>query len=112
MGNIKNIDEYFDPEILEALKSLGLVPPQTYKDYIKFEQRIMEEKLQKPPSLMDPFIFLERDPKKRHNEKFIPEIKNYEQNLAQAAREGKSIPDSIKKKMKEDKDNCSNTDGH
>ncbi len=111
MSNKKNIDEFLDPEILNSLKSLGLVPPQTLEDYMKLEQELKKSPLKKPQKLKDPFAFLEREPKIRATSATHDNVQEYERNLAQVAREGKSIPDHIKQKMKQAKQNCKKSNG-
>ncbi|MBA7536665.1 hypothetical protein ES705_28929 [subsurface metagenome] len=111
MSNKKNIDEFLDPEILNSLKSLGLVPPQTLEDYMKLEQELKKSPLKKPQKLEDPFAFLEHEPKIRAISSTHDNIQEYEKNLARAAREGKSIPDHIKQKMKQDKQNSKKSNG-
>lgn len=111
MSNKKNIEEFLDPEILNSLKSLGLVPPQTLEDYIKLEQELKRNPLKKPQKLEDPFAFLERKPKIRTIGPTHDNMQEYERNLAQVAREGKSIPEHIKQKMKQDKKNNKKSNG-
>ena len=111
MGNKKNIDEFLDPQILYSLKSLGLVAPQTLEDYIKLEQELEKNPLKKPPKLENPVAFLEHEPKVRPIASVPNNVNEYEQNFAQAAREGKSIPDHIKQKMKNDKKNSMRSNG-
>jgi len=111
MSNKKNIDEFLDPEILNSLKSLGLVPPQTLEDYMKLEQELNKNPLSKPQKLKDPFAFLEHEPKIRAIGPTHDNVQKYERNLAQAAREGKSIPDHIKQKMKQAKETSKKSNG-
>jgi hypothetical protein len=96
---------------MNSLKSLGLVPPQTLEDYNKLEQELKKNPLKKPQKLEDPFAFLEREPKIRAIGPTHDNIQEYERNLAQAAREGKSIPDHIKQKMKQAKQNSKKSNG-
>ncbi len=101
----KNIEEFLDPQILVALITLGLIPPRDINDYEKLEQDLKKNPLKKPLKLKDPFAFLERDAKIIAINNKLTESPKYNQNFAQAAREGKSIPEHIKQKMKLDKDN-------
>ena len=101
----KTNSEFFDPEILNSLKSLGLVPPQVVEDFLRLEQELKLNPLVKPSRLKDPISFLDRTPKKKMTNLANDILEEYKQNLAYAARSGKIIPDHIKQKMKKDKQN-------
>lgn len=105
----KDFDEFLTPEILAALKAKGQLPPQTVEDYKKLLEELKGFPLKKPASLIDPFAFLERrqDPIVMSFYQPNPHI----QNLGQAAREGKIIPDHIKEKMKKDREGGLNHNG-
>lgn len=111
MSHKKSVDDYLDPQLKESLKKLGLVPPQTLEDYERLEEELKKSPLKKPASLEDPFAFIENEPKSRTAKLATDADSEYQQNLAQAAREGKSIADHIKKKMEEDKKKSGDTDG-
>ena len=111
MGDKKNIEEFLDPDIQGSLKRLGLVPPQSVDDYIKLEQELKQTPIKKPTKLKDPMTFLEREPKVKRSAYPFDKVKAYQQNLAQAAREGKLIPDHIRQKMKQDKQNSKKSNG-
>jgi hypothetical protein len=111
MNQKKANNEFFDPEILEQLKSLGLVPPRTIKDFIKLEQELKRNPLKKPSNLENPLLFLERKQKIRTFPLSGSNLEDYQQNISYAARNGTVIPDYIKQKMKEDKKNAKKPDG-
>ena len=111
MDQKKTINEFFDPEILVKMKSLGLVPPRTIKDILRLEQEIKCHPLKKPSKLEDPNSFLEHEPRIRSLFLSNSILKEYEQNLAHAARNGDLIPDHIRQKMIEDKNKSKKPNG-
>ena len=111
MDNKKNINEILDPDIQARLKVAGLIPPQTIIDYEELEKKLKKKPLKKPAKLKDPYAFLERESKVKIIDATLDNVKKYEQNLAQAAREGKLIPEHIRQKMKTDKKNSKQSDG-
>ncbi len=111
MSNKKNIDEFLDPEILKSLKSLDFVIPTTIEDYDRLEQEIKKKPLTKPTRLKDPFSFIESKNKTVKLDPIQNKSNTYEQNLAWAAREGKSISDQVKQKMRQDKQDSKKSNG-
>ena len=97
-GNVNNLG---DKTVHKHLKSLGYVFPQNKEDFEKLEQEVSETKISKPESFKDPLKFIGRKLKKYQQQEQSSET--YEQNLAQAAREGNEISDEVKKQMDKDK---------
>jgi hypothetical protein len=99
-GNVNNL---VDKTVHKHLKSLGYVFPQNKEDFEKLEEEVSKTKISKPESFKDPLKFLGRKLKKYQQQE--QSFEAYEQNLAQAAREGNEISDDVKKQMEQDKKN-------
>lgn len=97
-GNSNNL---VDKTVHKHLKSLGYVFPQNKEDFEKLEEEVSKTKISKPESFKDPLAFLGRKLKRYQQQEQSSE--SYEQNLAQAAREGNEISDDVKKQMEQDK---------
>jgi mRNA-degrading endonuclease HigB of HigAB toxin-antitoxin module len=97
-GNANNL---VDKTVHKHLKSLGYVFPQNKEDFEKLEEEVSNTKISKPESFKDPLKFLGRKLKKYQQQE--QSFEAYEQNLAQAAREGNEISDDVKKQMEQDK---------
>ncbi|MFN7492240.1 MAG: hypothetical protein ACK5RG_04930 [Cyclobacteriaceae bacterium] len=105
-GNVNNLA---DKTVHKHLKSLGYVFPQNTEDFERLEKEVSETQISKPESFKDPMKFIGRKLKKyqQHEQTF----EAYEQNFAQAAREGNEISDDIKKQMALDKKIAKNKKG-
>ncbi len=105
-NDLNKLDDLFDENINKALKKLGLVTPQTATDFRDLDDEITRKFTTQPEKLKDPFAFLNRGVRKRStnlNETETDANTDYSSVLAQAAREGKTISDEVKKQMQEDK---------
>lgn len=105
-NDLNKLDDLFDENINKALKKLGLVTPQTAKDFRDLDDEITGKSTTQPEKLKDPLAFLNRGTRKRGtnlNEMAGDSNADYSSVLAQAAREGKTISDEVKKQMQKDK---------
>jgi hypothetical protein len=105
-NDLNKLDDLFDENINKALKKLGLITPQTAKDFRDLDNEISRKSSIQPEKLKDPLAFLDRGERKRGvnlNEMATDTNADYSSVLAQAAREGKTISEEVKKQMQEDK---------
>ncbi|PZR04348.1 MAG: hypothetical protein DI539_25600 [Flavobacterium psychrophilum] len=101
---LDNTDDLFDDNIGKSLRRLGLIFPKTEADFKNIEDLAKTNQLKLPDRLSDPYQFLgKRNFKCDANPLNIGEQDEYLYKLAQAARDGKIIPDDIKAKMIQDK---------
>lgn len=92
--------------ILQALESLGRIFPSDKDAVERFEKKFKKEiKEAAPKHLDDPLAIIQNGLITKITVKNFSELFESE-GLAQAAREGSAIPDSIKKKMLEDRKNA------
>lgn len=95
-----------DQDLISALRQKGLIVPITEEDVDTFEKAIKEHNIPPLPAELDyPDSILKRSYSDRppklatdHNEDIA--------DLARAAREGKTIPQSVLNKMKKDRDDA------
>lgn len=93
----------FESELRKALKAYGYGFPETIKEVEQFEQEVPKADITLPP-LKKPSEILKSKKVKRY--KYPHRLKvdhSIAQNMAQAAREGKTISDATKKKMLKDR---------
>lgn len=100
---INNMKDLLDDDIHKSLSKLGFLFPKSVDDFNKLEFEIKKNPIAQPDRLKDPFHFLGQRSYYIAGQKIETEEFDYPQNLAQAAREGKDIPEDIKRKMAEDK---------
>lgn len=103
-NDMNNIQDLLDDSIQKSLRTLGLTFPKNAADFKKLELDISKANIIQPNRLKDPSSFLSK--RSYHADKQHVELQNesdYQQNLAQAAREGNKISEDIKKKMADDK---------
>lgn len=100
---INKIDDLFDNSIGRSLRRMGYIFPSTAADFKRIEEEISKEGIKQPEGLKDPFEFIGKRKFKKALGDAVEDQNDYSLKLAQAAREGKEIPEDIKKKMAEDK---------
>lgn len=105
MSTISNkMDSFLDDELHKALSKLGYIFPTTIEDFKEIKEKADKKTPRQPERLKDPFTFLNNHVYKcEENFKELNIVGNYSQNFAQAAREGKTISEEIKKEMQNDK---------
>ena len=99
----------FNKKLNNSLKSLGFLFPENEKQLESFLKEI--EDITVPENIKnatDEFIFERKRPTKTIS--FNKDNLSVN-NLAQAARKGENIPESILRKMKKDRDNKENDSG-
>ncbi|WP_153799671.1 hypothetical protein [Foetidibacter luteolus] len=101
---LDNMDDLFDDNIGKSLRQLGFMFPRTAADFKRIEDLAKKNQANLPDRLSDPYQFLgKRNFRCDINSFHIDQQDEYSNKLAQAAREGKNIPDDIKAKMAQDK---------
>ena len=98
--------EDFERTIAEAMRIHGWILPQTAHDVEKAEEELRASPIDLPPPLVDPFALLSRQRRgvRLKSELFATIDSGLEENLAQAAREGKDIPPNIRQRMRMDRE--------
>ncbi len=103
-NELDNMDDLFDDNIGKSLRHLGFIFPRTAADFKNIEDLAKKHHVKLPDRLNDPYQFLgKRSFKSDTSPLNIDQQDEYFNKLAQAARDGKTIPDDIKKKMAKDK---------
>lgn len=104
---MSNERKFTDQHLLSILRQKGFIIPKTEAEVDAFEQALKEHDIPPlPAELDDPEAIL----KKRYSERRLllsteQDHQNTE-NLARAARDGKTIPQSVLDKMKKDRDDA------
>jgi hypothetical protein len=101
-NEINNMDDLLDDNISRSLRLLGFTFPRTAEDFERIDDLVKSENAMLPARLQDPYSFLGKKTFSHSRDSTI-EQGEYFQQLAQAARDGKTISDEIKKKMAQDK---------
>jgi hypothetical protein len=103
MSNKKRIS---DKKFISALRQRGFIVPKTEEDVDAFEQAIKKHDIPPlPPGLDDPATILNRG--YSHRPLKLTTDRNQDiVDLARAARDGKSIPQSVLDKMKKDREDA------
>jgi len=103
-NELHNMDDLFDESIGKSLRQLGDTFAKTTADCKKMDELAQKMQINKPERLTDPYAFLgKRSFRRAASSQNNEEEKNYDSEMAQAAREGKGINEEIKKKMAADK---------
>jgi hypothetical protein len=109
----QNLDENsYEVKVLKFLGENGFILPENKKEMDSFLKICEESKFEIPKSLNDPLAILKRgiiNPSSEYSANNEDSL-SIEINLAQAAREGKEIPDHVKKKMEEKRNNINSKD--
>ncbi len=95
--------------LIKALRRDGIILPHDSDDLEHYDRKFKKDEIPAmPESLNDAEAILNRGVIIKT---YTTEVNNQTtDDMARAAREGKSIPDSILKKMKEDRNNSKNND--
>lgn len=95
-----------DKNLLSALRQRGFIVPKTEEDIDTFEQAIKEHNIPPlPADLDDPEAILKRGYSHRPLKLATDQNDDFTA-LARAARDGKTIPQSVLDKMKKDRDDA------
>lgn len=95
-----------DKNLLYALRKRGFIVPKSEEDVDVFEQAIKEHNIPPlPADLDDPDVILKRNYSHRPPKLATEQNKDIT-DLARAAREGKTLPQSVLDKMKKDRDDA------
>ena len=96
-------DQSFETRLLKFLGENAFIFPETQQEMKNFINTCEGTSLELPEALKDPLAILKRGIKNPNREIELnnEETKTIEDNLAQAAREGKEIPSHIQKKMED-----------
>ena len=96
-------DEEVERLIQEAVRKLGWSIPATIEDVKRLEEELGAENVELPESLRDPEQLLDsRRPSIPLSSG--PRVSDTEENLAQAARFGRTIPDETMARMENDRE--------
>ena len=99
-----NLDDLLDDDLYRLLAQSGFIFPKTESDFENIMRQAKEINFIQPEGLKDPYSFLGKHCFSQNQESKAGQVPlEYIQRLAEAAREGSVIPDDIKKKMAQDK---------
>lgn len=96
-----------DHHLLSMLRRKGFITPKTEAEVDAFEQAIKEHDIPPlPAELNDPEAILKKPYSNRSLKLTTEEDSQDAENLARAARDGKTLPQSVLDKMKKDRDDA------
>lgn len=101
-------DETFDEQLHRSLKVHGFIFPDTDDEVEEFRQTHMAFLKPLPAELENPMTVFNREQSKIRRKLGPAFDQEVIENLAQAAREGKDIPEEIRKRMESDRQQAEN----
>jgi branched-subunit amino acid aminotransferase/4-amino-4-deoxychorismate lyase len=96
-------DSRIEDSFHNALKKFGYVFPETEEELEHLKATVSRKKNHIPDELNDPFQILKNGRVTALNSFNVSEDHEIEENLAMAAREGKEIPEDIRRQMEQDR---------
>lgn len=96
----------FEGAVFDAMRRAGWILPQTVEDVLRAEQELDQSAVQLPSRLADPYAILDGPSRalRLGGRSGAPDDQSVEENLAQAAREGGTIPPTVQEQMRKDRD--------
>ncbi|MDJ1485985.1 hypothetical protein QNI16_36225 [Cytophagaceae bacterium YF14B1] len=107
--NLDLDDEQFEKQLGKTLRNRGFLFATNEDEVDAFESRMEKENIQIPDQVFDIEMILSKRTKGKLK-RLEAHDSEIQQNLAQAAREGKSIDEQTAKKMQQDRDNAQKLD--
>ncbi len=94
----------FEFLLQQGMKEKGWIIPQTIEDVFKFEKELAKNPIDLPPELANTDDIFSRRPRGKLNVSSLPKSEmDADSMFAQAARNGKEIPEDVREKMKQDR---------